>query len=96
MTLIFARSRKPGTKIGFSVSKKLGNAVHRNRCKRRMREAVTPLLCDLKSGYNIIYIPRTVTLTAPFASLVRSARALAEKAGLTKTDAADRDDGKTE
>jgi len=48
MSLLYVRSKEK--RIGFSVSKKVGVAVVRNRTKRRLRESVRPLLPQLKSG----------------------------------------------
>ena len=43
-TLVYARSRNESVRVGFSVSKRVGNAVQRNRAKRRMRAALTPMI----------------------------------------------------
>ncbi len=70
-------------RVGLSVSKKVGNAVARNRCKRLFREAFRLSQHDLPAGVDLIMIPRNVsrepTVAELSASLVRLARDAARK-----------------
>ncbi len=79
---IVALNHCPKTYVGFSVSKKIGNAVIRNRVKRRMREAVTPIIPEMKKGYNIILIAKAAILDSSFQELQESMRKILEKVGL--------------
>lgn len=45
-------------RIGLSVSKKLGNAVVRNRIKRYIRQSFTELKPEIRSGYDFVVIAR--------------------------------------
>lgn len=57
--------------VGFTVSRKVGNAVHRNRARRRLRAAAALLLeRDGRPGYDYVLIGRPATVTRPFPALL--------------------------
>jgi ribonuclease P protein component len=57
--LLYARKNNlPRSRLGLSVSRKLGNAVVRNRWKRRLREAFRLARRQLPSGLDLVVIPR--------------------------------------
>lgn len=79
------RRRDDGTPecgIGFTVTKKEGNSVERNRIRRRLREAARLVLpADGPAGTDIVLIGRRTALTSPFPSLLQDLKeALAEAA----------------
>lgn len=81
-SLVWARNRTDTVKIGFSVSKKIGNSVQRNRAKRRLRACITPMLPSLKKGRNLIFIARRDVLTIPFAEMQKQMEDVIRRAGL--------------
>lgn len=62
----------PPPRFGFTVTKKMGNAVTRNRIKRRLREAVREAATKLAlPGHDYVLIPRHKALDCPFPDLLR-------------------------
>jgi ribonuclease P protein component len=68
-------------RVGFTVTKKVGNAVVRNRTKRRLREAVRLALdAEAYRGFDMVVIGRDRTADRPFGDLVADVRRAAVKA----------------
>ena len=58
-------------RIGFTASKKIGNAVIRNRAKRRLRAAASQLLPLLgRGGHDYVLVARGTTVARPFQALL--------------------------
>ena len=65
-----ARDDQNAARIGFTVTKKLGNAVTRNRIKRRLRAAASQALPGLaRDGHDYVLIGRQATITRDFGAL---------------------------
>ena len=65
-------------RVGYTVTKKIGNAVVRNRLKRRLRAAVREVMPSAApAGHDIVLIGRSGGLGQEFAKLTRDlARAI--------------------
>jgi len=59
------------SRFGFTTPRALGNAVNRNRLKRRMRAAVRRHLQAVPANWTVVFNPRRSALEAPFDDLCR-------------------------
>lgn len=78
-------------RVGFTVSKKVGNAVVRNRAKRRLRAAADLLLPELaQTGLDYVLIGRQDTPERPFALLCDDLRTALRKVRALRPDSVDK------
>ena len=62
-------------RVGFTVTKKTGNAVIRNRVRRRLKEAVRLFAAgDMAKGSDYVIVGREDALSAPFGQLAAEMR----------------------
>lgn len=68
-TVFLRRNTLPDSRFGWSIKKALGNAVRRNRIRRRLREILRLHRGDIAQGWDIVIHPRSSAAAAPFAVL---------------------------
>jgi ribonuclease P protein component len=62
-------------RVGFTASRKVGNAVARNRARRRLRAACSEVMPDMgRAGYDYVLIARGETLRRPYGALLDDLR----------------------
>jgi len=67
---LLARGDGAPPRVGFTVTKKVGNAVVRNRIRRRLREAVRVHAADdMQAGNDYVIVGREDVLAASFAEI---------------------------
>jgi ribonuclease P protein component len=86
VTLNYVPSKLPQFKIGFSVSKKIGKAVIRNKVKRRMREVVRSIQHLIKDEYNYIFVARVGIEAASYDQIKQTILYCLEKSNLIKKE----------
>jgi ribonuclease P protein component len=72
----------PGPRIGFTVSRKVGNAVARNRVRRRLRAAADQVMGSrARPDCDYVLIGRRQSLTRPFPALLQDLELALRKVG---------------
>ncbi len=67
-------------RVGFTVSRKVGNAVRRNRARRRLRAAAAEVLGERgRPGHDYVIVGRQGTLTRPYPELLSDLRQALER-----------------
>lgn len=84
--VLYARKNRTATnRVGFTVSKKLGCAVVRNRTRRRLREVYRLNEDRFAPGWDIVIVARSRCVDAEFSKLTQAFLSLAEKAGILES-----------
>lgn len=77
--VLYTVKTKGALKVGFSVSKKVGGSVQRNRVKRQMRESVRLMIPEITPGYNIIFVARSTVYGKKSSVIADSMRSLLKR-----------------
>lgn len=84
MVLSYVKTAEPETRFGLITSRRLGNAVKRNKVRRRMRELVRGERFRFKPGLWVVLVARRNAVDAPFEALRGDWLRLVERASLFK------------
>ena len=84
--IVYFKNRFGYTRVGFSVSKKFGNAVERNRIKRQLREIYRQNTFMIKDGFDIIFVVRKNAKQASFSDMQKAVIKLLSGAKILKSE----------
>lgn len=79
LVLYIAENKDKYNKVGFSVSKKVGKSVIRNKVRRRLKECYRLNSDRIKKGYNMVFISRVRAREASYDEIERSMLHLLKK-----------------
>ena len=78
------KTNRPISRLGITTGVKLGNAVKRNRARRRIRELYRTNEARLAPGYDIVVVARTRVIYGRYRDLERSFLQLMRKLELVR------------
>lgn len=58
LILYVRKNDSENTRVGYSITKKVGNAITRNKIRRRLKEIHRLYIFNIKKGYDLIVIPK--------------------------------------
>jgi len=84
LVLVMKKNGVGVTRFGFSISKRVGKAVVRNRAKRIIREVCRQCLDEIKDGYDLVFIGRSSIKHCSYEEVKNDFLRIIKKAGLKK------------
>ena len=82
---VFGRKDKL-LRIGFSVSKKVGGAVTRNRVRRQLQAIVREKINEIERGFNLIFVARPEIEKLEFEDIKKAVLTQIKRAGVIQED----------
>ena len=82
LVLYAAPNDLPRTRVGVTVSGRVGKAVVRNKARRRIREATRLLLPRVPAGHDLLFIARPTSATADWPALCQAVESVLSRAGM--------------
>ena len=77
------RNDKGPLRVGFTVSRRVGTAVERNRVRRRLKQVVR-LCAGLPAGNDYVLVGRREALSRPFGAMVEDFKRAVARLRVTK------------
>jgi ribonuclease P protein component len=79
LSLFYAGSETGNFRVGISVSKKLGNAVTRNRLRRQIRACVMKTLRERSQGFDLVFVARRELVTAGYDRIMKAVETVLQR-----------------
>ena len=86
LVLYCQKNNRGKTRLGVTVSTKLGKAVIRNRVRRRLREIWRLHRSDMHAGWDIILVARGQSVSAAYQKMDKAYCSALQQAGLWRED----------
>jgi ribonuclease P protein component len=84
LVLYAAENGTDCTRVGIVAGRWVGNAVARNRVKRRVREAIRERYARIAPGYDLVWLARPGLAMAEHSTLVAAVEHLLQRARLLR------------
>jgi ribonuclease P protein component len=82
LSLFYTGNEQGNVRIGISVSKKLANAVKRNKLKRQIRNCVMRALRDRTIRFDLVFVVRRELIAARYEQIIKTVETILKRAAL--------------
>ncbi len=84
LTLYVKKNNIDETRVGYTITKKIGNSVVRNKLRRRMKEIYRLNFHRIETGYDLVFVPKRNIVNLSYEKLDSSMIHIMRKAGVLK------------